>query len=282
MKTKRLFLFAGYHPKNIIDDALVHYVKSLSKFGDIVLCMDSDCPDSEINKIKKHTLHSITARHGEYDFGSYKRAYLWACDNLKLSDYDFVYLVNDSVYGPLYPLDRYFDAMENMGHPAFGLVTKKYTTHPHIQSWFIGTKPEIFLSDWFDKFMRQIKKLANKGQITTLYENGFSELIVKHGFTWDCLYSVFNRGVYNKIQKLYMSGMPFMKKVAFTRNHGGLGRQVLYVLNQIDKKTADAILDSAKQQYGEQHVKWFLTKNTIKIAYINIKHTLCKIFIEGI
>ncbi|MBR4891690.1 MAG: hypothetical protein IKZ34_00720 [Alphaproteobacteria bacterium] len=282
MKTKRLFLFAGYHPKNIIDDALVHYVKSLSKFGDIVLCMDSDCPDSEINKIKKHTLHSITARHGEYDFGSYKRAYLWACDNLKLSDYDFVYLVNDSVYGPLYPLDRYFDAMENMGHPAFGLVTKKYTTHPHIQSWFIGTKPEIFLSDWFDKFMRQIKKLANKGQITTLYENGFSELIVKHGFTWDCLYSVFNRGVYNKIQKLYMSGMPFMKKVAFTRNHGGLGRQVLYVLNQIDKKTADAILDSAKQQYGEQHVKWFLTKNTIKIAYRNIKHTLCKIFIEGI
>ena len=72
MKTKRLFLFAAYHPKNIVDDALVYYVKSLSKFGDVVLCMDSDCPTSEMNKLKKYTLHTIATRHGEYDFGSYK------------------------------------------------------------------------------------------------------------------------------------------------------------------------------------------------------------------
>ena len=235
MKTKRLFLFAGYHPKNIVDDALVYYVKSLSKFGDVVLCMDSDCPDLETNKIKKYTLHTIVTRHGEYDFGSYKRAYLWAYENLKLTDYDFVYLVNDSVYGPMYPLGRYFDAMENMGHDAFGLVTKKHTSHPHIQSWFIGTKPDIFLSDWFDGFMRNIKKLADKGQITSQYENGFSKLVVEHGSTWDCLYHVFNRGVYNKVKKLYKSGMPFMKKVVFIRNHGGLGHQVLYVLNHVDK-----------------------------------------------
>lgn len=282
MKTKRLFLFAGYHPKNIVDDALTYYVKSLSKFGDVVLCMDCDCPTSETNKLKKYTLHTIATRHGEYDFGSYKRAYLWAYENLKLTDYDFVYLVNDSVYGPMYPLERYFDAMENMGHDAFGLVTKNRTSHPHIQSWFIGTKPDIFLSNWFDSFMRNIKKLADKGQITSQYENGFSKLVLEHGYTWDCLYSVFNRGVYNKVKKLYKSGMPFMKKVAFTRNHGGLGRQVLYVLNHVDKNLSDAILSSAKQQYGEKQVKWLLTKNPIKTAFRNIRHVLCKVFIEGI
>ena len=73
-----------------------------------------------------------------------------------------------------------------------------------------------------------------------------------------------------------------MKKVAFTRNHGGLGRQVLYVLNHIDSELSDAILSSAKHQYGEQQVKWLLTANPIKIAYRNIKHALRKIFIEGI
>ena len=279
--TKRLFLFAGYNKSGIIDDALVYYVRSLSKFGDIVLCMDSDCGTSETAKLKKYTTHTLVGRHGEYDFGSYKRAYIWATQNLKLTDYDFIYIVNDSVYGPLYDLTRYFFAMETMGHNAFGMV-KKVGHNAHIQSWFIGTTPVIFTSDWFDNFMRSITKLADKGQITDKYENGFTRLVNEHGYTWDCLYSVVNRGVYNKIKKLYDSGMPFMKKVAFIRNHGGLGRQVLYVLNSIDQKLSDIILRSACAQYGNQQIKWLLTKNRIKITYRNIKHALCKLFIEGI
>ena len=280
--TKRLFLFAGYHPHGIIDDALVHYIKTLSNFGDVVLCMDSDCPASELSKIEKFTKHTMAIRHGEYDFGSYKRAYLWSLKNLKLSDYDFVYLVNDSVYGPFYKMDRYFHAMENMGHDAFGMVSKRHNIRPHIQSWFIGTKPCIFTSKWFDIFMKQITKLKDKGEITQLYENGFSEQVIQNGHTWDCLYKVFNRGVYNNIQKLYKSGMPFMKKVAFTRNHGGLGRQILYVLDNIEPQLAEKILSSAKSQYGEQQVKWILTRNCFKITYRNIKHVIYKLFVEGI
>ena len=280
--TKRLVLFAGYHPKNIVDDAVVYYVQSLSKFGDVVLCMDSDCPASELSKIEKHTLHTMAIRHGEYDFGSYKRAYLWALENLNLSDYDFVYLVNDSVYGPFFDMSRYFDAMENMGHDAFGMVYKRHKKHPHIQSWLIGTRPDVFLSQWFDQFMKNIKKLRDKGQITSLYENGFTKLVIKNGHTWDCLYSVFNRGVYNNVKKLYDAGMPFMKKVAFIRNHGGLGKQILYVLDNIDSELSHKILSSAKTQYGEKHVKWLLTRNPIIIAYRNIKHAIYKLLVEGI
>ena len=50
MNKKRLFLFAGYDKDGIIDDALVHYVSAVSKFGDIVLCMDPDTPDPELKK----------------------------------------------------------------------------------------------------------------------------------------------------------------------------------------------------------------------------------------
>lgn len=279
--TKRLFLFAGYNKSGIIDDALVYYVRSLSKFGDIVLCMDSDCSASELSKTTPYTTHAFGIRHGEYDFGSYKRAYIWACENLRLSEYDFVYIVNDSVYGPLYDLTRYFFAMETMGHDGFGMV-KKVGHNAHIQSWFIGTKPAVFLSQWFDEFMRGITKLPDKGQITDKYENGFTRLLNKHGHTWDCLYSVINRGVYNKIKRLYKSGMPFMKKVAFIRNHGGLGHQVLYVLTHINKTLSDAILSSARAQYGDKQIQFLLTRNPVKITYRNIKHALCKLFIEGI
>ena len=78
--TKRLFLFAGYDRDGIIDDAMIMYVRALSKMGDVIVCMDSKCKNSETAKLKPFVLHAMALRHGEYDFGSYKRAYTFARD----------------------------------------------------------------------------------------------------------------------------------------------------------------------------------------------------------
>lgn len=281
-RTKRLFLFAAYDKMGRVDDALTYYTRALAEFGDVVLYMDATASKSELSKLKHTTIYAGASRHGEYDFGSYKRAYLWATENINLADYDYVYLVNDSVYGPLYPLDRYFSAMENMGHAAFGIVKNPHREHPHIQSWFIGTTKSVFLSDWFDDFMRSITKLKNKGEITRLYEQGFSKHILDNNMTWDCLYSVPGRGVYNKIKKLYHHGMPFMKKVAFTRNHGALGGQIKYTLNHASPSARRAILAAARAQWGDKYINWLLTTNPFKIIFRNIKHAFYKIFIEGL
>ena len=281
-RKKRLFLFAGYNKSCAVDAALAYYIKKLSKFGDIVLSMDCECSTSELKKIKSITKHAIATRHNEYDFGSYKRAYIWAKDNLDLSTYDYFYLVNDSVYGPLYPLERYFDAMENMGHDAFGIVKNPNSKHPHIQSWFIGVTPQIFTSKWFDSFMINITKLSSKGAITREYEQGLSKQISENGFTWDCLYTVSGRGVYNRIKKLFVHGMPFMKKSAFIRNHGALGGQIKYILNHTTPDLKSAIIKSATDEYGVKYIKWLITKNPIKILLRNIRHALRKILVEGI
>ena len=282
MKTKRLFLFAGYDKNGIIDDALVHYAKAISKFGDTVLCMDSDCSDSNLKRVQDYCVHAIGTRHGEYDFGSYKRAYIWATENLNLSQYDFIYLINDSVYGPLYNLASYFQEMESSASDAFGMVKNPHRDHPHIQSWFIGLRKSVFMTPWFDQFMRNITKLESKGLITREYEQGLTKLISAHNMSWSCLYSVHGRGIYNNIKKLYRAKMPFMKRVAFTRNHGALGRQILYVLRHIPTNTRNAILSSARRIYGSQHVDWLLTGNPWRVAYRRIHHAIYKLFIEGI
>lgn len=282
MTQKRLFLFAGYDKDGIIDDALVHYARAVSEFGDIVLCMDSDCKASELKKVQKYCVHTIGTRHGEYDFGSYKRAYIWATENLNLSNYNFVYLINDSVYGPLYDLAPYFSKMESGTFDAFGLVKKPHHDHPHIQSWFIGLRPSIFMTDWFDNFMRNITKLKSKGLITREYEHGLSRAITAHNLTWACLYTVKNRGIYNHVKKLYRAKMPFMKRAAFNRHHGALGQQILYVLQHIPASTRDAILSSARRTYGTPYVDWLLTKNPLRIIYRRIQHATRKLFIEGI
>lgn len=73
-----------------------------------------------------------------------------------------------------------------------------------------------------------------------------------------------------------------MKKVAFTRHNGALGRQILYVLNHTNSEARNAIIAGAKDTFGEQYINWLLTKNPIKILVRNIKYFTKKIFTEGL
>ena len=275
--TKRLFLFAGYDADGIIDDSLVLYVRALSKLGDVILCMDSTCAANEIKKIKSYVLHSLARRHGEYDFGSYKRAYMWARDNLNLSSYDFVYMVNDSVYGPLFPLKPYLEKMESYNNDAFGLVKNTKAAHPHIQSWFIGMGKTVFMSKWFDEFITSVEKQKSKGAITKLYEHGFSKNVIDHGGIWACLYIAHNRDVYNKIKKYYRAKMPFMKKVAFTRHDGSLGPQISYVLKHLSPAVRNAIIKNAKRTYGTEFVNRTINQNRIVALIRGLKYAIQKI-----
>ena len=271
---KRLFLFAGFDANGIIDDSLILYVRALSKLGDVVLCMDSNC---KTTKLKPLVLHADGVRHGEYDFGSYKRAYIWTRDHLDLSKYDFTYMVNDSVYGPLFPLKKYLEKMESANTDAFGMVKNTKKSHPHIQSWFIGMRPSVFLSNWFNKFITDVKHQDSKGAITKLYEHGFTRNVVAHNGTWMCLYSAHNRDIYNRIKHYYRLKMPFMKKIAFTRHNGCLGPQISRVLKRTPSQMRNAIITNAQRVYGEQYVNDILSMGHITAFMRGLRYGIKKI-----
>ncbi len=280
--TKRLFLFAGYDKAGIIDNALVMYVSALSKFGDIVVCMDSDCPASETNKLNKLTLHTIAKRHQEYDFGSYKRAYNWANQNLDIKKYDFVYMVNDSMYGPLFDLAPYFEKMESGNLDAFGMVKNPHHTSPHIQSWFIGMRTSVFTSKWFNDLLQSVRHHDDKGSVTVFYEHGFTKKLIENNLSWDALYSAPRRSIYNRVKYFYKQKMPFIKKLAFSRHYGALGRQLLYVLSHTDSDISQTILSCAQRVYGNEYISKTLTHNPLKIMWRNLMYTIHKLRNDGL
>ncbi len=279
---KRLFLFAGYSKTNQISPAVVFYVSQLAALGDVILCFDSECPKSELARVAPYVIHAMSVRHGEYDWGSYKRAYLYARDAGILDDYEYVYLLNDSVYGPVTSLADKFEKMESFGTDAFGMVRQTNSKLSYIQSWFIGLSRAVFCTKWFDEFMCGVTKLADKGAVTFLYEKGFTVALNKNGHTWAGLYTTRGRGVYNQIRTLYRRDMPFMKKLSFVRCRGALGRQFLYVFNHIDPALRDMLIESAYMEFGREYVDWFLTRNPLKIAWRHMKQLYFKVFIEGI
>ncbi len=284
MTTKRLFLVAAYDPMGIgiVDASLMQLVRGLGKYGDVVIFMDNDAPGGELKKLAPHVRHADAMRHGEYDFGSYKRAYIWAQDHMTLGDIDVVYMVNDSVYGPLGDIGELLQKMENLDADAIGPVYKVHKIKPHLESWFMGFRPSIFMSPWFDTFMTSITKLESKGAVIAQYENGLARLIRDQGLTADGVYHVHGRETYNRVAGLYRQGLPFIKKMSWRRRHGALGGQIAYVLRHMDNHGRDAIMENANRIYGPDFNKWFITRNPIKIAWRNIKHFFHKVFIEGI
>lgn len=79
---KRVAIFAHYSSDSKIEDHVIYYLQGLNQVTDyIIFVSDSDIKESELQKIKNITTKSIAKHHGEYDFGSYKRGFIYAIEN---------------------------------------------------------------------------------------------------------------------------------------------------------------------------------------------------------
>ena len=217
---KRLFLFAGFDKDNIVDDTVVYYVNALSMLGDIIFVVDNALPDNELTKISKipHVLYVKSERHGEYDFGSYKRGYLWAKENKILEKYNWLYFVNDSVYGPLNDLKPILEKLENSGAELVGMTSERDNYTPlHVQSWFVGFGKNVFNSDFFNNFMQKITHISHKTSLVLKYEVGLSSLIMRHGFKMKVVVDAENNKIYDEPRYMLIVGVPFIKKPAVAK-----------------------------------------------------------------
>lgn len=242
MATKRLFLFAGYDQDGIIDNTLVHYLASLSKLGDIILVMDCDVPESEMQKLSgiSNMLHASGVRHGEYDFGSYKRAYQYAHKNDLLSKYDWIYLCNDSVYGPLYDILPNLTDLESRGVDLTGMIDfENKWTPPQVQSWFVGISRRVATADFIYNFMNSVCPQSDKQLIVLKYEVGLTRQILQHGYKMSTFISGENgdivHSMYHKPLNMLKCGIPFVKKA---------GLENLFGLQYLYPYTTDALVDN--------------------------------------
>jgi lipopolysaccharide biosynthesis protein len=257
---KRLFLFAFYDPQGVVGEAALRYLEALHALGDIVLATDCDLQPGEAEKLAPLVVSYEAARHGEYDFGSYKRAFRQA----DLAGYDFVYLLNDSVVGPLCPLEPYLQRMEALGTDAFGLVLNPSRHGRHLQSWFIGLKPSVFRAPWFAEFLTGVEALVRKEDVCNQYENGLVRLLEAHQASYAGLWELRGKAIYNAVGRLSRQGFPFLKKSAFTRHGGSLGAAVAKTLAKADPVMADAVISDLDRLYGEEYRRWFLSATPLR------------------
>jgi len=177
----QIAIFAHYDKNKKIEDYVVHLLKEITKIADkIIFVSDCELDTKELDKIRDFIFVSIVGHHGEYDFGSYKRGYLYALENHLLADCEQLIFLNDSCYGPLYPLKEMFEVMDSKNPDVWG-ITAGFNSHfgreTHIQSYFVVMKPSVFLNESFKNFICSIQKQDKKMDIVREYEIGLTKCI---------------------------------------------------------------------------------------------------------
>ena len=189
---KRLCVFAHWDRDNIIDEYVIFYLKALKEVCNYIIFV-SDCTldISETNKLNGIADYAIAQKHGEYDFGSYKRGFNLAKE--KELEFEELLFVNDSCYGPFFPLEPIFETMRKKNCDFWGItknlygICKKgeeYKTcySPHIQSYFLAFSKKVFNNSCFQNFINCVKPEKCKNDIIINYEMGLTELIEKNKF----------------------------------------------------------------------------------------------------
>ena len=232
MKLRRLCIFAHYDKDNIIDPYVVYYIKSLSKICDIIFVSDCNLAQDELCKLNGLVIKSIAKHHGEYDFGSYKRGYIFAEKEKMLPKYEWLFLVNDSCYGPFFNINRFIKEKERLPNTIYGMTINTKTPIIHIQSYFLVMPQKAFLNQEIKNFFHTIKKRKEKHTIAVKYEFGLSKILL-----YDLNFhasSFFNDPdfKYNPQSSQYLAmikkGFPFLKKSLFDKNANKTSNLYMY------------------------------------------------------
>ena len=248
---KRLFILAAYDRRSEVSEALVYYARALSACGDVIFVADNTLKERELSRLDAYTKARIAESHHEYDFGSYKRGYAYAVEKGLLSRYDRLYLVNDSVYGPLYELERYLSEMEASGAEATALTFNPHHSHPHLESWFMGFGERVFHAPWFAAFLNGVEALYDKGEVCTRYENGLSDKLQEEGIRLLGLFTVHGKEVYNKPCSLFKKGLPFFKRDSIIRHNGACRYGIRKILEAISPEAKEVVEKDIIRLYGE-------------------------------
>lgn len=172
-------IFAHYDMDNIIDDYVINYLNQLQTIADSIFFVSTaQLNEQEIKKISLICKKIIVRENTGYDFMSWKIA-LQNIENL--NDYDLLIMCNDSVYGPIYPIEKMFESMEKVICDFWG-VTDNFEVSFHLQSYFIVFKKNIIISDAFRSFWENVDIKNEKEEIILKYEIGLTQTLLKHNF----------------------------------------------------------------------------------------------------
>lgn len=240
-----------YDHENIAD-AYIGYI--LSKLRKVVNCLVVVCNYEYIQEgiynIQPYADEIFYRKNIGFDAGAYKDTICKYLGFEEIDKYDELLLVNDSFYGPLYPIEEVFDVMEKVETDYWGLIKapagilyNQYLYDSHIQSYFLAFRKNMLKSTSFKVFWETMDYPDSLGQAVINFELRCNQYFSKLGFRGVALTEILSNIRFKKGETPYLLyplelvrdiHIPIIKRGSFDFSNTGFGK-ALEALNYIEE-----------------------------------------------
>lgn len=170
-------VYVHFNNAGVVHDYVLNQLQELVHCGFRITFVTSSpiLSPQTVDDIKPLCGKIIWRQNIGYDFGGY-------CDGIKalgkLDQTRQLVLMNDSVYGPLWPLQQLLGSFDEQRCDFWG-VTDSWQHAYHLQSYFICLYPKAFLHPAFAKFWQKFLYVSDKTYIIRKGEIRLTQVLVR-------------------------------------------------------------------------------------------------------
>jgi len=196
MNKKRVAIYVIYDKNGIVDGYVTHMLQALNEVCEklVVVCNGVLSDEGKI-AIEEITSDILIRENTGFDVWGYKAGLEYVgWDSLK--EYDDLILMNDSVFGPIYPINDMFEEMDLKNVDFWGItkhgmfdnfdgLTKSGLFYEHIQTYFLSFSSKMFLHTEFRKYWENLPNFKSWNEVVSFFESKFTKHFADLGFKWD-------------------------------------------------------------------------------------------------
>ncbi|MCL6655302.1 hypothetical protein A6R70_23800 [Agrobacterium rubi] len=195
----RLCLFVHYNSTGSIDGADLHLLQGLRNVSTSVIFISNSPLDGEAENIIADYCDRVIKRSNRgFDFSAWRKGIEEIGWNT-LTQFDEVVFVNNSCWGPVFPLPEVFTHMGQKNVDFWGLTSfprlqqserpeakfsKDGTIPHHLQSYFMVFNKKVVKSPQFYRFWSSVEEKTDMEDVVFSYETGISSQLSRAGFTF--------------------------------------------------------------------------------------------------
>ncbi len=223
----KIAVFAHYSERVEISSSDTFLIEKLKESGFAVVVSTTCTSDAEQHQQLwgqwRHLIDGLITRHNTgFDFGSWSAAL--SSLNFEQGHVEQIVLVNNSVYGPFFPLGPIIEKLSSLGD--FFSLTASREFRPHLQSYFLGFNRTVIDHSDFQKYWSGSFRAKSKWITIFGRELDWEDFFRKRGFRSAVLLEEtrsFPRNPLTFLWKdLIVHGFPFMKKSLLTYNYDSI------------------------------------------------------------
>ena len=176
----RVAVFVHFDRRGGVRPHVRNYVATLQQCGFSVVFVTNSgrLREDSLAFLRPLCAGIMVRRNVGYDFGAMREG----LDFLRLPrpNTEMVLIANDSVYGPLRPLDPLLARIDFDRADVWG-ATESWQTRYHLQSYFMIAGRRALESEVWRRFWAQVRPVQSKRWVVSRYEVGLTQALVRGG-----------------------------------------------------------------------------------------------------